>query len=136
MRHSFGKIGTNLAKTAGFSLLVRWKGASTHKPKICSFPSPPRKMFSMFNIHRRLFLALKKVPIVRNTPCHIPNKKIPPAKFLIAPFGEMPLPLNAISKALNCLFALSDRFLGKPTNSITFVYQLFSIMLKCFIKNP
>ena len=65
-----------------------------------------------------------------------PKKNMPLPKSHIAPIGEMPLPLNVILKALNCPFALKeDFFWGKPTNiSITFVCQLFPIMLKCFIK--
>ena len=66
-----------------------------------------------------------------------PNKNMPPAKFHTAPIGEILLPLNAILKALNCPFAPKEEFLGKLINiSITFVYQLLSIMLKGFIKNP
>ena len=46
------------------------------------FPAPG-KMFNMFNMHIMLFLALKKVPIVRNTPCQIPNtqQKYAPSKI-------------------------------------------------------
>ena len=63
--------------------------------------------------------------------------KKPPAKFPIAPTGEIPLPLNAISKTLNFPFAQKEDFLRKLTNiSITFIYLLFSSMLTCFIKNP
>ena len=41
------------------------------------------KMFNMFNMHRMLFLALKKVPIARNTPYQIPTtqQKYVPSKI-------------------------------------------------------
>ena len=135
----FWNFGTNLAKIAGFFLTSGMK-ASLHtlaKNLLIPFP-PPGKMFNMFNMHRMLLLALKMVSIVRNTPCQIPTiqQKHVPSKFHIAPIREMLLPLNAILKALNCPFASKDDFLGKLINiSTTFAYQLFSIMLKCFIKN-
>ena len=44
----------------------------------------------MFSIDRRLFLALKKVGIVKITPHLSPGKKIPPVKF---PIIVNPLPL-------------------------------------------
>ena len=53
-----------------------------------------------------LFLASKKVQMVKNTPCQIPTtqQKIPLAKFPIAPTGEKALPFNAISKSMNFPF--------------------------------
>ena len=76
-------------------------------------------------MYRILFsLALKKVQMVKNTPCHIPTTqpKIPLAKFLIVPIGEKALPLNAISKSMNFPFAQKEDFVGKLTNiSIIFV---------------
>ena len=64
-------------------------------------------------MYRILFLlALKKVQMIKNTPCHIPTtqQKTPLAKFLIAPIGEKALPLNAISKSMNFPFAQKDDF--------------------------
>ena len=45
----------------------------------------------MFSIHRRLFLALKKVRIVKTTHSQVPSigKKIPPVKF--------PIPLQPLT---------------------------------------
>ena len=59
-----------------------------------------------------LFLASKKVQIVKDTPCQIPTtqQKIPLAKFPIAPTGEKALPFNAISKSMNFPFAQKDFF--------------------------
>ena len=85
-----------------------------------------------------LFLALKKVQMIKNTLCKIPiiQQKILPAKFPIALTG-MPLVLNAISKTKSFTFAQKEDFLEKLTNiNITFVYLLFSRMVMCFIKNP
>ena len=44
---------------------------------------PPGKMFNMFNTHRMLSLALKMVPIVRNTLYQIPTiqQKYVPSKI-------------------------------------------------------
>ena len=52
-------------------------------------------------------------------------------------WGNPPTPpLNAISKTLNCPFAQKEDFLCNLSNiSITFVYLLFSIMLKYFINS-
>ena len=89
-------------------------------------------------MYRMLFLALKKVQMVKKTPCQIPTfqEKLALAKFPNAPTGENALPLNAISKSMNFRFAQQEDFLGKLTNiSITFVYLLISSMLMCFIKN-
>ena len=69
-------------------------------------------------------LALKKVKMVKNTPCHIPTtqQKIPLAKFLIVSIGEKALPLNAISKLMNFPFAQKEDFVGKLTDiNIIFV---------------
>ena len=64
------------------------------------------------------------------------NKKIPQQNFLFPQLGESPPPLNAISKTLNFPFAQKEDFLRKLSKiSITFVYLLFYIMLKCFLKN-
>ena len=65
-------------------------------------------------MYRMLFLALKKVQMIKNTLCQIPiiQQKILPAKFPIAPTG-MPLSLNAISKTLNFRFAQREDFFGK-----------------------
>ena len=71
-----------------------------------------------------LFLASKKVQMVKNTPCQIPTtqQKIPLAKFPIALTGEKALPFNAISKSMNFSFTQKEDFLGKLTNvSIIFV---------------
>ena len=76
-----------------------------------------------------LFLALKKVQMVKITDSDHPTK------FAIAPNGEIPLSRNAILKTLNCPFTPKEDFLEKLTNiSITFVYLLFPIMLRCFSK--
>ena len=62
--------------------------------------------------------------------------KVNPSKFSIAATGAIPLPLNAISNTLNCLFANENDFWGKLANiMITFVYLLFPIKLTCF-KTP
>ena len=90
-------------------------------------------------MYRMLFLALKKVQMVKKTPCQIPTtlEKLALAKFPNAPTGEKALPLNAISKSMNFRFVQQEEFLGKLTNiSITFVYLLISSILTCFIKNP
>ena len=61
----------------------------------------------MFSIHRKLFLALKKVQIVKITHFQVPftQKKIPPVKFLIlpTPLGRiyLPPPLTTIWKTLH-----------------------------------
>ena len=54
-----------------------------------------------------LFLALKKVQMVNNTPCQIPTnqQKTALSKFPIAPTGENTLLLNGISKSMNFPFA-------------------------------
>ena len=59
-----------------------------------------------------LFLALKNVQMVKNTPCQIPNtqQKIPLAKFTIAPTGEKALSLNVISKSMNFPFTRKEEF--------------------------
>ena len=66
-------------------------------------------------MYRILFLASKKVQMVKNTPCQIPTtqQKIPLAKFPITPTGEKALPFNAISKSMNFPFAQKEDFLGK-----------------------
>ena len=89
-------------------------------------------------MYRMLFLALKKVQMVKNTTFQIPNtqQKILLAKFSIVPTGQKALLLHAISKSMNLPFVQKDDFWGKLTNiSITLIYLLFSSML-CFIKNP
>ena len=66
------------------------------------------------------------------------KKIIPQQNFLLPqlPTGGIPSSLNAISKTLNYLFAQKKDFLRRLcTISITFVYLLFSSMLKYFIKN-
>ena len=90
-------------------------------------------------MYRKLFLALKKVQMVKNTLFQIPTtqQKVLPATFPITPTGEKALLLNTISRSMSFQFALKDDFLEKLTNiSITFIYMLFSSMLTCFIKNP
>ena len=97
-----------------------------------------------------LFLRLKKVQIVKITLSHIPTnqQKNKPAKFPIAPTGEMPLLLNMGNTILLYTITpmvllekpwiahLHQKKLFRENISITFVYLLFSIMLKCFIKDP
>ena len=65
-------------------------------------------------MYRMLFLASKKVQMVKNTPCEIPTtqQKISLAKFPIVPTREKALSLNAISKSMNFPFAQKD-FFGK-----------------------
>ena len=90
-------------------------------------------------MYRMLFEALKKVQMVKITPHEIPTtqQKKFSQNFPFPPTGGITLPFNAISKPLNCPFAPKEDFLRKiPNISITFVYLLFSIMRKCFIKNP
>ena len=133
------KILDKFGKNCRVFLTGAMKGSFHPLAKNLLIPLPTGKMFNMFNMQRMLFLALKKVPIFRNTACRTraTQQKMPPAKCPIAPIGEMPLPLNTISKTLNCPFVSKEDFLGKLTNiSIIFVYLLFSIMPKCFIKNP
>ena len=92
---------------------------------------PPVKMF---NMHKMLFLAFKKGPIFRNTSYQIPLNQQKYATNKISHCSNWK-DAPAILKALNCPLAPKEDFLGKLTNIIvTFVYQLFSIMLKCFIK--
>ena len=78
-------------------------------------------------MHRMLSLALKKVSIVRNTPCQTPTtpKNMPPAKFLIASIKEMPLPLVSFQKTLNCPFALKEDFFRKLTNISFCLFVVF-----------
>ena len=138
MRYKVLKFWDKFGKNCRVFLTGRMKGSFHPLAKNLLIPLPTRKKFNMFNIHRMLFLVLKKVPIFRDTACQTPTtqQKIPPAKCPIAPIGKMPLTLNTISKTLNCPFASKEDFMGKLTNiNITFVYQLFSIMSKCFIKN-
>ena len=74
-------------------------------------------------MYRIMFLDLKKIQMVKSTPCHIPTtqQKTPLAKFSIALTRQKALPLNVISKSMNFPFAQKDDFLGKLTNiSITF----------------
>ena len=93
-------------------------------------------------MYRMLFLALKKVQMIKITPCQIPTtqqKNRPPAKFPISPTGEKHVPFNVISKSVSFTFAQKEDFLGKMTKiSITFVYLLFSNMLtfSSMLENP
>ena len=66
-------------------------------------------------MYRMLFLASKKVQMVKNTPCQIPTtqQKIPLAKFPITPTGEKALPFNAISKSMNFPFTQKEDFFEK-----------------------
>ena len=59
-----------------------------------------------------LFLALKKVQMVKNTPCQVPTtqQKIFLAKLPIAPTEEKALPLNTISKSMNFPFEQKEDF--------------------------
>ena len=71
-----------------------------------------------------LFLASKKVQMVKNTPCQIPTtqQKIPLVTFPSAPTGEKALLFNVISKSMNFQFTQKYFFFGKLTNiSIIFV---------------
>ena len=96
----------------------------------------------MVNMYRMLFLALKRVQMIKITPCQIPTtqqKNCLSAKFPIAPTGENLLPFNAIWKSMNFSFAQKEDFLGKLTKiSITFVYLLFFNMLtfSSMLENP
>ena len=93
-------------------------------------------------MYRMLFLALKKVQMIKITPCQIPTtqqKIASPAKFPIAPVGEKSLPFNVILKSMNFSFAQKEDFLGKLTKiNITFVYLLFSnmLMFSSILENP
>ena len=74
MRYNILKFWDKFAKIAEFFLTCGMK-ASLHilaKNLLISFP-PQGKMLNMFNMHRILFSALKKVPIVRSTACQIPT---------------------------------------------------------------
>ena len=66
-------------------------------------------------MYRKLFLALKKVQMVKNTLCQIPTtqQKVLPAIFPITPTGEKALLLNTISKSMSFPFAQRDDFFGK-----------------------
>ena len=66
-------------------------------------------------MYRMLFLASKKVQIVKNTPCQIPTtqQKIPLGKFLIPPTGEKALHFHAISKSINSPFPQKEDFWGE-----------------------
>ena len=66
-------------------------------------------------MYRKLFLALKKVQMVKNTLFQIPTtqQKVLPATFPITPTGEKALLLNTISRSMSFQFALKDDFLGK-----------------------
>ena len=93
----------------------------------------------MLHHTKKFMLALKKVQVVKNTPCQIPTtqQKIILAKFFIAPTGEKALAFNAISESMNFPFAKKEDFLEKLTNiTITIVYLLFFSMLTWFIKDP
>ena len=64
-----------------------------------------------------------------------PTKKSTPQNLPLPQMGRSPLSRNAILKTLNCPFTPNEDFLEKLANiSITFVYLLFPIMLKCFSK--
>ena len=70
-------------------------------------------------MYRMLFLALKRVPMVKNTSCQIATTQ---QKISIVPTGEKGLPLNVISKSTNFPVAQEEDYLGKLTIiSITFV---------------
>ena len=61
-----------------------------------------------------------------------PTKKFTPQNLPLPQMGRSPLSRNAI---LNCRFTPNKDFLEKLANiSITFVYLLFPIMLRCFSK--
>ena len=66
-------------------------------------------------MYRKLFLALKKVQMVKNTLCQIPTtqQKVLPAIFPITPTGEKALLLNTISRSMSFQFAQKDDFFGK-----------------------
>ena len=89
------------------------------------------------SLYRMLFLAFKKVQMVKNTLCQISpiQQKILLANFLIAPNGEKALPLKAISKSMIFPFVQKEDFFGKTNIKITFA-NVFSSMLTFFIKNP
>ena len=70
-----------------------------------------------------LFLALKKVQMVKITPCQIltNQQKNAPQNLPLPQMGRSPLPCNAILKTLNCPFTPKEDFLWKLANtSITF----------------
>ena len=83
-----------------------------------------------------LFLALKKVQMVKITPYQIlTTQKSTPQNLLLVQMGSTPLSCNAISKTLNYPFTPKEEFLENLANiNITFVYLLFPIMLRCFSK--
>ena len=66
-------------------------------------------------MYRKLFLALKKVQMVKNTLFQIPTtqQKVLLATFPITPTGEQALLLNTISRSMSFQFALKDDFFGK-----------------------
>ena len=84
-----------------------------------------------------LFLALKKVQMVKITDSDHPTKKSTPQNLPLFQMRRSPLSHNAILKTLNCPFTPKEDFLEKLANiSINFAYLLFPIMLRCFSKNP
>ena len=74
MRYNVLKFWEKFVKNIRNFLTSGMKGKiyTPAKNLLIPFP-PPGKMFNMFNMHRMLFTTLKKVPIVRNTPCQIPT---------------------------------------------------------------
>ena len=86
-----------------------------------------------------LFLALKKGSNshYNSLPdCHSIKKILPLQNFPLPHWGNSSYLLTLFGKIPNCPFAPKENLGGKLTNvSITFVYLLCPIMLKCFRKN-
>ena len=81
MRYNVLKFCGKFGKNCRVFLTSRMKGSLLTLAKDLLIPFPPSG--KMFNMHRMLFLALRKVPIVRNTPCQIPTmqQKYAPRKI-------------------------------------------------------
>ena len=74
MRYNVLKFWDKFGKNCRVFLTSGMKGSLHTLAKNLLIPLPPTgKMFNMFNMHRMLFLALKKVPVVRNTLYQIPT---------------------------------------------------------------
>ena len=84
MRYNVLKFWDRFCKNWRVFLTSGMKGSLHTLAKNLLIPlPPPGKMLSMFNMHRMLFLALKEVPIIRNTPYQIPTtqQKFPLSKI-------------------------------------------------------
>ena len=129
MRYNILTFWNKFGKNCRAFLTSRIKGSLYLLAKNLLIPRPTRKNIQyaqymqnvVFSFEKRLQLSetlLVRFPLL--------NKKMPSATFHTDSIGEMLLPLNAISKALNCPFSTKEDFFRKLANtSITFFICCF-----------